>query len=260
MKKLLVLFLMVCCFSPIYAQKGKVIKGALSGGSALTDAVTRQVAKQTVTVPQVRLAQITNMPGQPTVKLGGAVDNGAATLPARWLSPAQSQRMLFHPREEGLLLYVPTALNTTEAAVYRGLSLQNLDELDNLLQNGLELNKIQGRTEYAIFASNQLRVAMEYALSSSGGEMAVPVLVKIPVTKQCKPLGYNGHYVFINDVPAQYLSDIMVFLEVKGTPGWYKVVRENNEMLFKPVPSKLISEADLATPYFQVSPINLGMD
>ena len=180
----------------------------------------------------------------------------------RLLSVKESEKILFPQTKKGNLFYVPLALNTPQTAVYRGMSLPNLEALENIAKNGLELSKIQFRnaTEYAIFTSNRLELALHYTRSLSDEKEALPVIVKIPVTQQCKPLGYNGHFVFVQDVPAKYISEIMVLLEMDGKPLWYKVVWQNDKMDLVPAPSKQFTAGELMIHYFKAWPINLDMD
>lgn len=254
MRNILTLLLVCCCFSPIYAQKGKVIKGALSGGSALTNAVTRQVAKQTISVPQVRLAQITNMPGKPMVKLGVAVDNSAAVLPARMLTGEESIRLIWpnYDKKEGALdaIYLPSVLNTQEEVVYRGLILHSLQSVENILTKGFETNKVTidpGKIFFAGWLSRALIFATD-----DNVETGLPVLVKFIVSADKENIyeqrwffGLRRDYYLKEDVPASSLQDVLVFLEVNGKPDWYKATLKNGELIFTPAPSRIFADDEL---------------
>ena len=76
LKKLLLLSLVCFCFSPAFAQGGKLIKAgadAARSGKVISEAISAQVARQVAqsqaTAASVRLAQITNMPGTPVIKM-----------------------------------------------------------------------------------------------------------------------------------------------------------------------------------------------
>ncbi len=177
----------------------------------------------------------------------------------RLLNSVESKKILFPQTKAGPRFFVPLPLNTTETAVYKGLALPNLEALENITKNGLELNKIQSRSAYGIFASNQLQVAMEYTLPATSGPV-IPVLIKIPITERCKPMGYNGHFVFVRNVPPAHIAEIMAFLEINGKATWYKVTWQKDKMVLVPAPSEQIPANELMVHYFQTWPINLDMD
>ena len=177
----------------------------------------------------------------------------------RLLSTQESKKILF-PQGNEDLFYVPLSLNTPETAVYRGFSLPDLESLENIAKNGLELNKIQNVAEYAIFASHKLKLAFHYSLHQPDEKAIIPVIVKIPVTKQCEPMGYNGHFVFVKNVAAEYISEIMAFLEIDDRATWYKVTWQKDKMVLTPAPSQQFTANELMIHDFQAWPINLDMD
>ena len=73
LKKLLLLSLVCFCFSPAFAQGGKVVTAganAARSGKVISEAISAQVARQTLNqtaASAVRRAQITNMPGKTLV-------------------------------------------------------------------------------------------------------------------------------------------------------------------------------------------------
>lgn len=183
---------------------------------------------------------------------------GALRKP-RLLSPKESKQILF-PNGNEDLFYIPVSLNTPETAVYRGFSLPDLESLENIAKNGLELNKIQNAAEYAIFASHKLKLAFHYSLPRPNEKASIPVIVKIPITKQCEPMGYNGHFVFVENVAAEYISEIMAFLEMDGKATWYKVTWQEGKMVLTAAPSQQFTANELMIHYLQAWPINLDMD
>ncbi len=251
---------MVMAVVPACAQKKglpKGVKAVLGKKPPLTGAAP--VVRLPVScVPLVLSNAVVAASGVPPAILERQITN---TLPKlRLLSAQESKRILFPQAEKGNLFYVPLSLNTPETAVYRGLSLSNLEELENIVKNGLELNKIQVRnaTEYAIFTSHRLELALHHALTDE--KAAIPVIVKIPVTQQYKPLGYNGHFVFIRDVPAEYISEILALLKINGKAMWYKAIWQEGKMVLIPAPSKQFAADELMIHYFKTWPINLDMD
>ena len=253
MKKLLLIFIIGVCAFPVQAQKGKIIKGSLGGGAALTDAVTREVAKQTITLPQVYLAQIANMPGKPivNVRMFKTVEAAAPVLSARILKPSELHRNI--SLVESLQLYMPDAFYLSDEAAYRGMRLDELDELKNLLIHGLQVKHTHYGEIYA--AHNASAVALSYAVPSQGmciyesfldGEYQLPVITKIPfnlelVKHSAGALDHRtGWLTFGKDIPASMISDVMIFLEINAHPDWYKVTLENGELVFTPAPSRAV--------------------
>ena len=232
-KKLFILCLALCIGTPTYAQKKNLVKGVIYAATAKTPAIlSTQIDRQ-----------VTNALCKPHL-----------------LSTAESKKILFPQSDTKRLFYVPVSFNTQEIAVYRGFSLSNLDELENIVKNGLELDKIENRAEYAIFTSHRLETALHYSIPRSYKKAIIPVIVKIPVTQQYQPLGYNGHFVFITNVPAKYISEIMAFLEIDGKSMWYKVEWQQNKMILTPALSKYFASHELMIHYFNAQPINVGMD
>lgn len=255
---ILIAVFMAGAITPACAQKksiSKEVKAILSKGTAPVKRPSAPRASSTLSGAAVSAAQV--------VPLATAVERQMANAlrKPRLLSSKEIKKILF-PQGNGDLLYVPLPLNTPETAVYRGFALPDLDSLENIAKNGLELNKIQveNAIEYAIFTSHQLGLAFHHSLPLSDEKATIPVIVKIPVTKQCKPLGYNGHFVFTRDVSAKHISEIMAFLEIDGKATWYKVSWQNDKMILAPAPSQPVTPNELMVHYFQTWPINLDMD
>ncbi len=253
MKKLVVLSLLCLCVCPSYAQKGKAVKAGVDAacGKGLTQTVTRQIARQTVSMPEVRLAKITNLPGQPTVnvRLPQVLSSETQFLSAKILKPSQLHKNI--SLVESLQLYMPDEFYGKEEAAYRGMRLENVDELKNLLANGLEIR----HTAYdeGIYAAKSPAVALSYAVpplevsiyeSFMDGEFPIPVMTKIPLTKgllQTNAPGCSkGWLVFGKDLPKEMISDVMIFLEINGKPDWYKVTLEQGNITFTPAPSRYV--------------------
>ncbi|MBR4356054.1 MAG: hypothetical protein IKP96_05785 [Elusimicrobiaceae bacterium] len=261
-KKLLVLGLMISCFSPSFAQGKKIIEAGRSG-SSLTEAVTRQTAqtlKRTSHTPGVQFARIINLPDGPLVKLGGSVDNGPAVLAARMLRGADSYYILRPCTASGAYtgeVFLPQDILKNEKSFYRGMRLEKIDDLKNLLINGLEIDKTHYRGE--IFTSLDASVPLWYA--TMGNEHRLIVLIKIPVTESLRSYApeawpiedryaprrsQRGDEVFFRrDVPIRFISDVWIFWEVDGKPDWYKVTLENDELVFTRAPSRMFTDVEL---------------
>ena len=249
-KKLLVLSLLCFCFSPSFAQ-GKKIIGAGGRNSSLTGVVTHQTAetlRRTSYTPGVQFARIINLPDGPLVKLGGSVDNGPAVLAARLLSGAENYRRI-NAGWNAFPIYLPLALNTEEKSFYRGLRLNSLKAVKNILENGIQVDEVSKETGKRIYFSGYLRRAVVFCTNGKE-ENLLPTIVRFEVPTwttvyEHKLLSGYKDYIVHNDIRARYILDVMIFLEVDGKPDWYKVTLENDELVFTRAPSRMFTDEEL---------------
>ena len=167
--------------------------------------------------------------------------------------PDEELRMAVSSDEE-MRLFVPENFVQADDILYRGLRLNNTAELKNLLARGMEIGKTHHER---IYVSPNISVAMGYMfphqtarlLGTAKDEM-LPVLVKIPanerllaqIPSQVPQEEIGGQRVLYNDVLANEIADIMVFIqEADKAPGWYKAALENGEVVLTPVASKTIA-------------------
>ena len=260
MKKLLVLGLLCLCISPSYAQKNfwrgvTHWKKPAAFETNIKSAVSRtEAALKLPVAPHIR---ITNMPGQPMVKLGGAVDNMPKVLSARMLTGAECDNAIRVGYTEWLSpLYLPLALNSEERAFYRGLHLNNLEAVKNILENGIELNEVSEETASEtgpkIYFSGYPRRVVRFSTKDDDAHNLLPTIIRFELPSwytvyEHKLLGGYKDYITRQNIPARYVMDAMVFLEVDGKPDWYKVTLENGELVFTPAPSRVFTEKELIT-------------
>ncbi len=260
-KKLLVLSLLIFCFSPTFAQWGKAAKAgakAWRDATAATEAaLRRQVAGQTVGVSKAMAVQITNLPGQPLVKLGTALsslngqDNVPSVLPARMMSGTENHTVLFPKPRLFSPMYIPIALNTTQEVAYRGVTLYNLQSLQNILENGLEYDRVSPVMDNKIYFSGHIYRAAKFATQSDSPYGELPVLIKFALPESRNDIYAHNYlygldyYFFVHNIGADYLLDVMVLLEVNGVPGWYKATLEEGNLVFTPTPSRIFDEKEL---------------
>lgn len=266
MRNLLTLLLLCCCFSPAFAQ-GNFWRGlthwktpAVQTGS-ISARVKSTIARTWLqaTRPANSYIQITNMPGQPFVKLGaplpaqeGTLTRSSAVLPARMLTGEESYKKIFLGMSLAGLVYAPAALNTGEEVVYRGMKLYDLQSIQNILENGMEYTKASKKNEWKIYFSNSLSRAAQYSIQYDSPESEIPVLVRFVMPD--KNLVYARKHIIrgiwdyhyrMRNISVRYIEDVMVFLEVNGKAGWYKAVLENGKLVFTPMPSEVFNEQDL---------------
>ena len=242
-KPLLVLLLCLCC-APCFSQGVKAgLQGVEAGvkGVPAAGQIEKNLAQQVqraCAASQVRLAQITNMPGQPTVQVrvdASVPVSSAAVLQARMLPSRQVYQSISSVLSRRP--YLPSAFAETKDVLYRGMRLTQLSDLENILRQGLEIR----RTGYSeLYFSYAPSMALTYALPRSINEKEAgdfPVVVKVPITTQL-PVSCTGvNAQAYKDLPAEFISDVMVFLEINGHADWYKAILENDKLLLISVPT-----------------------
>ena len=204
--------------------------------------------KEEVPATPTQHIKITNLPGEPLVKLGGTVDDAPTVLSARMLAGADSWHFIRPTDAIGRYTeqtFLPKDILENKESFYRGMRLGKLDDIKNLLINGLEVNKSNYSGE--IYASLQISIPLYYATMGSEN---LPVLIQIPATETLRSYAPEAFptedryaakafqtgevCIFRRDIPAHFISNVWVFLEVNGKPDWYKVTLENDELVFVP--------------------------
>ncbi|MBO4675904.1 MAG: hypothetical protein J5601_07480, partial [Elusimicrobiaceae bacterium] len=198
--------------------------------------------------------QITNLPDKPLVKLGGTTKNTPAVLSARILSGDENYKRLYSREGWFPPVYVPEALNTAEESVFRGLKLYNLASIQNILTNGLEYDRVATGMEDKIYFSGGVYRAAGYITwhkSKYSPYNVIPTLVRLALPADRSDIYAHSilwafdYYYQVRNIPASYIQDVMVFLEVDGKPDWYKVTLEDGELIFTPAHSRVFEPAEL---------------
>ena len=243
MKKLVLLFLICFSTAPAFAQwtAGRLARAAHNmekGVAASTEGISQQVNRaahlaRPLPTQYVRISNLPKAPVLPLRTLGSTAVAGPSTvLPARMLEPIELRRAVFPSTN----VYIPASFVRSDKMLYRGLILTNVKDLKRLLQKGMEMEKSHYRGE--IFSTSLFTVALDYAMPhmswsphAAKGETVMPVVVKIPLTKQLilenRPDVFGHQYIFSQDVLPTQISDVMLFLEVNGKADWYRVELEN---------------------------------
>ena len=252
MKGIVVLVMVACCSIPAFCQQGAG-KALLGNFAHIEKQVLRQSMKHRYVSPSVSILEnitIPNLPGTPTVTfrlpfVAGTEKSTASILPPNDVFPlifSKGPRAMF-PKK----MFVPQDFLSKEKNFYRGMKLTSLEDVENLLKNGLELGKSADFPD-KIYVTSEASFAVAYAMPSTSYnsfceiEANLPVLIKIPATdelRQFSPEVFRYHETFRRNVPARFISDIWVFLEVNKKPDWYKVVLENNELVFIHAPGEM---------------------
>jgi len=253
MKKLLMFGVLFLSVTVVYAQQE--VKTVVDASVHSTEQLARTVGKtlqqttlQSSQAVAVTLAKIVNLPGMPLVQI--QTDTPPATqevLSARLLLGSELHRNI--NLTESMHLYVPEAFtDLSKKEVFRGVRLENLAELENIVRNGMELDK----TAYdGIYFGYGPSTALTYALPPWEStiyegvyelDLTFPVLFQLPLASDFlveNPADYSrGYVVFHQTIPAHRFDNVMTFLEVNGKPGWYKAGLYNNKLLLTPVPAK----------------------
>ncbi|MCQ2410428.1 MAG: hypothetical protein MJ053_02685 [Elusimicrobiaceae bacterium] len=240
---------------PLYAQgRGIMVGSKRAVTNTVAKRVSEQIARQTTPrtfSPTLTVAQIANLPGTPTVKVRQA---GVFTVPAQGLQAQVVNGDTFlgevFPCED--CRYLPQVLNSEAPAFFRGMALRHPNEIKNLLTNGVEFEK----SSYSqLFFSNDIDVALAYA---NVEKTLIPVVVKVEATPDLllwRPphRDVGDYYAFSRDIPAKFVSDVMVFLEVNGERNWYKATLESNELILIPARTQIFQIDDLFMPELDLS-------
>ena len=248
--------MLACCLCAVsgFAQRGNLLKEwlGLFNRQAATNAVTKTAAKRTIP-HEIRFAKIDRLPGTPLVqvRVPSSISLGEI-LPARVLPPSQVYRSVSLGQRSNF--YVPSAFDPSERAVYRGIRIKKLTDLENLLRKGMEIRK---SSFPQIYAAHTPGIALDYALLQEEWaiyenihdiELELPVVVRIPITP--KLLSNNPFHndatevTFSRSVRADMIPDVMVFLEINGKADWYKAVLENNKLVLISTPTAYVSWID----------------
>ena len=225
---------------PSLAQEGKLIKAGVEKGIVLAEQVGREAAKAQLASPKMFALNFVNMPATVTaLSVQTQLMLHPKELTALQLSPENNtvQAEFFPtkhldrrmPEFDDLELYGVMGFRSQGPSVYRGVVLKDLQELENLLICGMEIDK----TGYdGIFTSRYLSVALDYAHRQYGN---IPTLVQVPVTDFLLTRRMRGDMmedVFNMDIPAYMISNVMVFVKINGKPGWYDVKLQEDKLIF----------------------------
>ena len=253
MKKCLMGLLSCLCILPAFAGGGNPLKGAQAIRQVSSAAVQRALVCATAPVQTLR---ISNIPGKPAVRFGG---QPLSACKARLVAPKKVHQLFFPKSAVGERfsagkMFVPHGLLGQEKSVYRGMALQ-LPELKNLLTNGLEIHK--SLVHRKVYTALEPVIALTYAnpagcyIAGREKKDTFPVLVKIPFVAELGKYAphlesdiWQGHLILEQDLPAHFISDVWVFLEVNGQPAWYKAVLQEGELVLLPAPGELRERLD----------------
>ena len=227
MKKFITSMLAILCIVPAFAQKGNAVKAsvdALCGRVSLTDAVTRQVAKRTSILPEIRLA-----PSLPSYQMPAVAPSVPAAFANR-LPLREIQQISITTRGR---FPFPFKNDNREGVLYRGMHLNNFEDLRNILVNGLE---IKASPRGIIYTARRPATAVTFAVTLlTEGEF--PVLVRLPVTQKLlrtNPPNESCNYyqtTFYKDISSDMI-EVFAFIKINAKAGWYRVTLTSDNQLF----------------------------
>ena len=244
MKKFLPLIVICFCISPVHAQKrwfSRLFR-------TTKPAVQAQVQRSIPVTPVMTTShiQIVNLPKQPVVQLRTPETSSPSTLQGRVLSEQQVTPVIFPGGLPAHKTFVPPALNSQEPVGYRGMALNNLDELKNILENGLGIEQSVNKE---VFFSGRLHTALLFATRKKA---KVVVLIQIQPPANIPLYEYYYEYYTKQDIPASALKTVMVFWEIDGKPGWYQVTLEEGELVFTAQPGQVFNNSERKEHSFDV--------
>lgn len=277
-RKFLLIFIIGLCVFPARAQWRTLsgwtawngLRKSAASAPRVAENVERGVTRALVKVqpPMATHIQIRTTQGLVFVKLGtplpvtgGMPGNPFPVLKARAMSGQANYQALFKRRDYSV--YLPIALNTSEECAYRGLRLYSLDAIHRILTSGLQYSKVSSEMDYRMYFSGSLYRVTNYNYINQwdSRQAELPTIVKFAVPS------YHGniyarndwdYYYYFRDLPAGFIQDVMVFLEVGGEPGWYKVTLENGELVFTPAPSRVFKFSELVDHKIDIPEINMN--
>ncbi|MCQ2411291.1 MAG: hypothetical protein MJ053_07595 [Elusimicrobiaceae bacterium] len=257
MKKLVFILWVSLSVCPVFAQESKLIKaGADAAHNSVAGQVSWQVARQLKAAHMFNnsLARIVNMSGAPLVqvRLAQNAADPQDILSARLLKPAELYN--YTNLDNSGELNSPRPFAQAQGSAFRGISVRDLVALRHLFRNGMEIKK----SEFPeIYSSHKLDVALGYIYpaeedivleESADGHFELPVVARIPFTQQLlkqnpPEVSISQEIVFSQDIKPQFISEVMVVLEINGQVGWYQTIVENGQLLLLPVPSARIAQS-----------------
>lgn len=254
MKKIIITFLICLCTSASFAQRGR----GLARFQQLFDRrFAREVLAKETTVggldattrAGVQLAQIANLPGSPLVPvcLPEGSDPSVEVLRAQVLPPNQVYKSISLVKNSKAQLYVPSALTEPGMALYRGLRIKNLKDVENILLRGMEISKSRfSKLYFSYYPGVALGYTLppeEWAFYEEIGEIdfELPVLVRVPVTirllEKNTPYEDGTETILYQDLWADMISHVFVFLKIGEKADWYEAILKDKKLLLKPTPT-----------------------
>lgn len=220
-----------CLVLPATAQKNL---------TSLQRALTRASAAQTLPL-SVKTLKIINLPARPSVRILFDVPPAPRVKHSvRLVPPRQVYPLIYKVGEHQM--FVPRNFVNSTKALYRGMAIANLDELKDILINGLKTTKSNHMKR--IFTSHDPDTAILYAQPTHlfNEQANLPVLLKIPLTpavEQYAQERFPMATAFLQDIPAEAIPDVWILLEVNKKADWYKATLEDGEIVLFPAHGQL---------------------
>ncbi len=248
MRKFLFFLFIICfCVGPSFAQRGKLIERVVKFATqrGLASRIAQKIRVRTVSSP---LAQISNLPGTPLVQVRmpqvGQITS-PVILTAQVLSAAEIATYVGGTVGQ---IYIPQVLTQMRPSWYRGMKLKDIQEVENILVNGLEVAKSSYPGD--IYTSSSARIALSYAIPTglalrwgTPDALIIPAVVSIRPTaeelERCDLHSSTMRYEHVarEDIPADMLQDVVVFLDINGKPDWYQAGLEGGKLVLTPTPT-----------------------
>ena len=217
-----------------YAQHKNILptlEATLTRKSASIVRINPEIPYLTKTIPGGGTVPLYKIPRQRFTVLGN-ISNGTfimspTTDTPKVISPRPHLREDWWAWEENLCAKLPDEFTKSKSILFRGISINNLAELENLLRNGSQIDKTSYR---GIYFSSDLSDALYYVIHHVRFSKRIPVLITVKssydmdydYTDEENNFPSNDFYSFDTDIPAQE-QEIFAYLYHNGKNDWYHV-------------------------------------
>ena len=251
MKKIILVLLLVCCTSAVFAQADKAGNALKTFSHLSKEEIVRGAIGQQMRyigrrmLLEAELAQYNLIP----LTINGAAGSWP-TVFAFPLTSANNKKEIV-----GNLRPYNYGMSETDIAdkwlseylmnlgeeedihfVYRGMHLADLESVKNILLHGLRVDKTHVGGVYVTTAPI---LARHHARTQITGE--IPVFVTMDqedVVDYLQPK--RREYFSGTDIPAEAISHLFAFLNIDGKLAWYRVVL-TDKMIFIPLPEEQLN-------------------
>ncbi|MBR4356049.1 MAG: hypothetical protein IKP96_05760 [Elusimicrobiaceae bacterium] len=250
MRKILATLLFIFIISPSFAQSGisKQVQAAIQrAGTGADEAVTRAIiniitdrvllSQQIATMALVPL----NMPKSGTTQPVLAFPKNSPRLPRELKAAGALAPSPESMSEVNADLSLYFLLRGKHRSMYRGMGLSNLEEVRDILLDGLKVEK----TNYPdIYMTQFPTLALEFATHYNPDKISVIVIISAEaIFPFIEPVA-SDEYTCNRDVTTDMIDEVLVFLNINGKEAWHRAVLQDDHLVFLPLPEEPMDEIE----------------